>query len=244
MRGTTTPARRIAPVKFTSAIVIGLLRIPVRGAEGPVDSRHMDHAIDLADPVCRVFDRAGIRHVERHDLGAAGKAVRQPASRSSLRADRTSETPDLAQPVRQCRSQSFARADQPVAFSVPISHVSSFRRIVATSSATFIPYLRNWERFTMVPFGARYIQSLVLSTWPPARLGQLDPVAQLHGRPALPSGAGRRRHPRRWRRSGRPRPASAAIRVAAPRRCHSGNRSDITRVAVSSGRRNRRRTAM
>ena len=39
------------------------------------------------------------------------------------------------------------------------------------SSATLIPYFRNWLRFTMVPPGARYIQSVVSSTCPPSFSG-------------------------------------------------------------------------
>ncbi len=40
-------------------------------------------------------------------------------------------------------------------------------RITATSSATLIPNLRNWLRFTIAPFSITYIQSVTSSTCPP-----------------------------------------------------------------------------
>ena len=83
------------------------------------------------------------------------------------------------------KPKAFRRADQPVAHGPEVSHsaasemasdagLSDFRtrpstgRMVATSSATLMPNLRNCERFMIVPFSIRYIQSTTFRTCPPA----------------------------------------------------------------------------
>ena len=73
--------------------------------------------------------------------------------------------------------KAFAGANDPPCLTlnshgVPSDTASGAGRMVAISSATFMPNLRISERFIIVPFSIRYIQSVTSSTCPPASLGR------------------------------------------------------------------------
>jgi len=62
--------------------------------------------------------------------------------------------------------------------------------MVATSSATLTPYLRNWLRLMMVPFSIRYNQSVDVQHPAASPFGQANPVAEPRRRALLPAVTG------------------------------------------------------
>mmetsp|Transcript_18403 Transcript_18403/g.29844 ORF Transcript_18403/g.29844 Transcript_18403/m.29844 type:complete len:234 (-) Transcript_18403:10042-10743(-) len=158
-----------------------LICIPVLGPKGPIDPRQQNNAVNLANGGSGGSHTFVVRNIYRLERRLAGQFV-DKCSQLVLGPGRNDNfNARTAHGVGERLAQTIPGPNQPVALTcqINLAHAARFisvgaGRMVATSSATFSPYLRNCERFTMVPFGARYIQSTVSSTWPPALSGSLN----------------------------------------------------------------------
>ena len=132
-----------------------VVHFPFRSTERPVDTGKVDKTIYMPHRTYRRTNAVFILNIQ--DL------IRRPAwelihQRHQL-IFRSGRDNDLcaapAYLVRQGFTQPVARADQPIPFPAPLRHSGSFCRIVATSSATLKPNLRNWLRLIIVPSAVR-----------------------------------------------------------------------------------------